>query len=425
MRHIVQKGTISANPELGFSVHVEVENLAPASHYFSRFHSGAATSPVGRTKTAPTRGADADAIRFAFASCQHYEYGFYNPHRDMAAQDLDAVLFLGDYIYEYHLQAPVRRHQLAQLITLDDYRHQHAQYRTDADLQACHTAHLWIVTFDDHEMENNWAGVFPEWKDPQPDFRARRSAALQAYYENMPPASFFSAHRGRHQHASQLPYGNLLQFTVLDTRQFRSRQPCGDDFKPTCGARLSPEATMMGDDQEKWFAQTLGESSARWNIIANQVMIAQLKMPSTGSTTLFNMDQWDGYPATRKRLTDFLAARRPNNPVFITGDFHQTWVGNLKENFDDPGSQTVATELVGTSITSGGDGSPLGPHAEQDLNANPHLIYNNDKRGYFLCEAKPGALTSRACIVSMNEASAARADTALHAPAFLVSATGK
>ena len=394
MHHILKKGAVAAVPELGHSIHVEVSGLKPGRHYFYRFHAGGATSMVGRTKTAPAPGADVDRLRFAFASCQHYEYGYYGAHRDMAAQDLDAVLFLGDYIYEYHLKTPVRRHQLTNVIALEDYRHQYAQYRTDPDLQACHGAHPWIVTLDDHEVENNWAGIYPEWKDPQPDFRARRAAGFQAYYENMPlRRSSLPVGDGMSLYRS-LPYGNLLNFTVVDTRQFRTRQPCGDDFKPTCDARLDPQATMMGSQQEAWFSQTLSNSRSKWNVVANQVMIAQLKMPNANGDILYNMDQWDGYPAARKRLTDFLVQRRPNNPVFVTGDFHQTWVGNLKENFDNPKSATVATELVGTSITSGGDGAVIGPHAEENREANEHLVYNNDKRGYFVCEVTDAAMTS-------------------------------
>ena len=394
MRHTVQKGTVAALPELGHSVHVEVNGLRPGARYFYRFHTAGATSPVGRTKTAPAAAAMSDNLRFAFASCQHYEYGFYGAHRDMAAQDLDAVLFLGDYIYEYHLKTPVRRHQLTDIISLEDYRHQHAQYRTDPDLQACHAAHPWIVTLDDHEVENNWAGIYPEWKDLQPDFRARRAAAFQAYYENMPlRRSSLPVGDGISLYRKQ-PYGKLLQFTVVDTRQFRTRQPCGDDFKPSCDARLSPEATMMGSKQETWFQRALTTSPAQWNVVANQVMIAELKMPNPDGQVRYNMDQWDGYPAARKRLTDFLAASKPSNPVFVTGDFHQTWVGDLKQDFNDPKSAIVASELVGTSITSGGDGMPVGPHAEKNRQANEHLLYNNDKRGYFLCEVTPKAMTS-------------------------------
>ena len=224
----------------------------------------------------------------------------------MAAQDLDAVLFLGDYIYEYHLDHnQVRKHDLAQVISLEDYRHQHAQYKTDADLQACHAAHPWIVTFDDHEVENNWAGMYPEWSHPQPDFRARRAAAFQAYYENMPLRRSSLPLGDGVSIYRRVPYGKLLQFTVLDTRQFRTRQPCGDDFKVSCDEQFRPDATMTGPAQEQWFETSLTTSGAQWNVVANQVMVAQLKMPSAGDKVLYNMDQWDGYPAARQRLTDF------------------------------------------------------------------------------------------------------------------------
>ncbi len=413
MTRVLQSGTVAAVPELGHSVHVEVEGLRPGRVYFYRFHAGSATSTIGKTKTAPAPGTLQDRTRFAFASCQHYEYGHFTAHRDMAAQDLDAVFFLGDYIYEYHLKHDqVRKHDLAELITLEDYRHQHAQYRTDPDLQANHAAHPWIVTFDDHEVENNWAGIYPEWSHPQPDFRARRSSAFQAYYENMPlRRSSLPLGDGISVYRN-LPYGRLMNFTVLDTRQFRTRQPCGDDFKPSCDERLKPEATMMGADQEQWFQKTLDKSTATWNVVANQVMIAQLRLSQDKAPAQYNMDQWDGYPAARKRLTDFLAERKPNNPVFITGDFHQTWVGDLKQDFDRPESATVASELVGTSITSGGNGTVAGPHAAEILQVNPHLAYNNAKRGYFLCEATPARMTSQLRVVdrvTVNDASVSNA----------------
>ena len=411
MRHVVQKGVVSAEPELGHSVHVEVDGLSPASTYFYRFHAGGATSAVGRTRTAPRLTDPQQRMRFAFASCQHYEYGYFNAHKDMAQQELDAVVFLGDYIYEYHLKSPVRRHDLDVLISLSDYRHQYAQYRTDPDLQACHAAHPWIVTLDDHEVENNWAGEYPQWRSPQPDFRARRSAAFQAYYENMPLRRSSLPVGDGMQIYRKLPYGKLAQFTVLDTRQFRTRQPCGDDFKPSCEARLAPEATMMGSQQETWLDRELRTSPATWNILANQVMVAQLKMPN-GSDIQYNMDQWDGYPAARKRLLDTLSTVVKKNPVLITGDFHQTWVGRIKRDFDDESSPVIASELVGTSITSGGDGVPSGPHAVENKAANSHLLYNNDKRGYFLCELTQDRMVSQLRTVAQVSQAGAATTTA-------------
>ncbi len=393
MRHIVRHGTTSALPKMGHSVHVEVAGLPAHRDFWYRFHTADATSPVGHTRTAPLPGAQVDRLRFAFASCQNYEHGYYHAHRDLAQQDLDAVLFMGDYIYEYRSKNRPRVHTLPALHTVDDYRTCYAQYHSDPDLQAVHAAHPWIVTFDDHEVENNWAGAIDQENDPAAAFLPRRAAAFKAYYENM-PLRRTQLPSGPDMHIYRtLQWGRLAQFTVVDTRQFRTDQPCNDNFKPVCPAVFDPAATMMGAQQEAWFENALATSPATWNVIANQVMVQRLKMERKGET-MYNMDQWDGYPAARKRLTDFLAARRPSNPVIVTGDTHETWVGDVAVDFADPTSAVVATELVGTSITSGGDGAVHAEFAVQELSKNPHIAYENDLRGYFVCEVTPEAMTS-------------------------------
>jgi alkaline phosphatase D len=332
MLHVVKSGQVAAVGELGHSVHVEVSGLQPEKEYFYRFHAGGATSPTGRTKTAPALNSMQDRARFAFISCQHYESGYYNVHRAIAEDDLDAVLFLGDYIYEHHTKNPVRRHRLNSPTTLDEYRRHHAQYKQDADLQACHAAHPWIATFDDHEVEDNWASTFPGHASTKgEDFLARRAAAFQSYYENMPLRIASLPQDGHIKIYRSLPYGQLARFTVVDTRQFRSKQPCEDGLK-ACDARMDSTQTMMGFEQEQWFADTMKATKARWNIVANQVMIAQMKhLPKDGTgEPMYNMDDWDGYVAARQRLMATLTDTRPSNPIFVTGDVHQTWVGNLK-----------------------------------------------------------------------------------------------
>ncbi len=393
MRRIVTSGIATATPELGHSVHVEVAGLAPQREYFYRFMTNDATSAVGRSRTAPAPGAKIDRLRFAVASCQNYEHGYYHAHRDIAQTDMDAVLFLGDYIYEYRSKDRPRVHTLPALQSLDDYRTCYAQYHADPDLQAAHAAHPWIVTFDDHEVEDNWAGAIDRDGSSPAAFLPRRAAAFQAFYENMPLRHTSVPTGPDRQSFRTVAYGQLALFTVIDTRQYRSDQPCGDNFKPSCDARLLESATMLGATQETWLANALATSTAQWNIVANQVMVQQLRQQRNGRETV-NMDQWDGYPAARTRLTEFLAARRPNNPVFVTGDTHQTWVGDVKVNFDDQKSRTVATELVGTSITSGGDGSMKNRFSDANLADNPHIVYNNDQRGYFLCDLTPRAMTS-------------------------------
>ncbi len=412
-RRIVQKGTASATPEMGHAVHVEVTGLPAHREFFYRFHTADATSPVGRSRAAPAATATVDRLRFAFASCQNYEHGYYHAHRDLAQQDVDAVLFLGDYIYEYRSKDRPRVHTLPKLETLDDYRTCYAQYHGDPDLQAAHAAHPWIVTFDDHEVENNWAGDIDQENDPPAAFLKRRAAAFQAYYENM-PLRRTSLPTGPDMTVYRtLTYGTLAQFTVVDTRQFRTDQPCGDNFKAPCTEQANPAATMMGSKQETWFQNAMAKSPAQWNIVANQVMVQQLK-EQRNNETVFNMDQWDGYPAARKRLTDFLAARKPSNPVIVTGDTHQTWVGDLKADFNDPHSATVGTELVGTSITSGGDGIAKTRFSDEELAANPHIVYNNDLRGYFLCEVNPSEMRSELRTVDKVTAMDGRVTAAAH-----------
>jgi alkaline phosphatase D len=399
MKQIVKTGRTAATPELGHSVHVEVSGLDPGSEYFYRFHVDDATSPVGHTKTAPAIHTSADRVRFAFASCQNYEQGYYVAHRDMAQADLDVVVFLGDYIYERHAKSGPnaasrpRRHALDSVMTLDQYRHHYAQYKSDVDLQACHHAHAWIVTPDDHEVENDWAGDH-SLTESQPSFLQRRIAAYQAYYENMPLRSLCVPHAGHMQLYRSIPYGELVQFTVLDTRQFRTRQPCND--KKTilnCQERFDPRATMMGAAQEEWFSKTLSASPAQWNIVANQVMISQLAEPVQHGLE-YGTDKWDGYVVARKRLTDYLGSAKPRKHVFVTGDIHQTWVCDLKADFERPESEIVASEIVGTSLSSKGDGSSHAENASQLLEANTHIHYESDHRGYFLCEVTPKRMNS-------------------------------
>lgn len=391
MRQIVKTGRAAATPELGHSVRVEVGGLEPGREYFYRFHLDDATSPIGRARTAPAIHSSADRVRFAFASCQNYEQGYYVAHHDMASADLDVVIFLGDYIYERHAKRAAnatpypRRHTLNSVMTLDQYRHHYAQYKSDPNLQACHHAHTWIVTPDDHEVENDWAGDHSITED-QASFLKRRIAAYQAYYENMPLRSLCAPHGEHMQLYRSIPYGELVQFTVLDTRQFRTPQPCNDNKTIlNCQERFDPRSTMMGAEQEAWFAKTLSTSPAQWNIVANQVMISQLAVPVPNGVE-FGTDKWDGYVAARKRLTDYLGSARPRNPVFVTGDIHKTWVCDLKANFDRPASEIVASEIVGTSISSKGDGTAHDANAPEILNANPHIHYENDYRGYFICE---------------------------------------
>jgi alkaline phosphatase D len=179
-------------------------------------------------------------------------------------------------------------------------------------------------------------------------------------------------------------YGSLASIFVLDTRQYRTNQPCGDGTKPLCEEALEPKATLMGDEQEKWLFTGLDRARGAWNLIPQQVMMAPFDS-GTPAESRYSMDQWSGYPAARDRVTKFLGERKPNNPVVLTGDIHSNWVNDLKTNFKDEKAPAVGTEFVGTSITSGGDGVDTGARMQGLLARNPHVKFQNSQRGYVSC----------------------------------------
>jgi alkaline phosphatase D len=389
---IVQKGSTSAPQELGYTVHAEVGGLAPGRDYWYRFHVAGETSAVGRTRTAPATGAALDRFFFAFVSCQNYEHGYFTAFRHIAEEHPELVVHLGDYIYERRFgNTPVREHEFGEVITLEQYRARYATYRLDGDLQAAHAACAWIVTPDDHEVQNNYADAVSETNAPREQFLLRRAAAYQAYYEFMPLRRASIPHGPGMQLYRRARFGDLLTFHVLDTRQFRSDQACGDGTKPRCAEALDTSRTMMGAAQEAWLAEGLRESRTRWNVLANQVMLAQVAGGPADAPT-YSMDQWSGYPVARQRLIDQLGALRSANPIVITGDIHSNWVADLKKDFDNPASATVGVEFVGTSITSGGDGSDTS--RASTFTRNPHIKFYNGRRGYVRATVTKGAWTS-------------------------------
>lgn len=391
----VARGVHSARPELGHSVHVEVQGLNPGRPYWYRFIASGETSPTGRTVTLPAPGTPADRLRFAFASCQNYENGYYTAYRHMADEDLDLVFHLGDYIYERRFgSADVRQHEAGEVHTLDEYRARYALYRADADLQAAHAACPWVVTADDHEVDNNWAATTPEDDQDPAEFLLRRAAAFQAFYEFMPLRSASVPTGSSMALNRRVRFGDLADFHVLDGRQYRTDQACGDGRKILCPEALDPDRTMLGTAQEAWLFDGLAASPSRWNILANQVMIARLEGVAPDGQPLVSMDRWDGYPAAQQRLLSFLDRTRPSNPVVITGDIHSNWAADLKRDFRDPASNTVGAELVGTSISSGGDGADVRDSTADTLGRNPHIHFFNGQRGYVRCEVTPERLAA-------------------------------
>jgi alkaline phosphatase D len=241
----------------------------------------------------------------------------------------------------------------------------------------------WLVTWDDHEVDNNYANDVPEDSQTRVAFMERRSNAYQAYYEHMPLRPSSIPKGSRLDLYRQLPFGKLAQFAVPDTRQYRTDQPCGDKTVAPCPGVFDPQATILGDAQEAWLKKTLSGSNARWNIIANQVLMARVDM-QPGSEEALSTDQWSGYEACRDRLMKFLAERKPSNPIVITGDIHSSWVSDLKVNWKDENSPVVGTEFTGTSISSAGDGVDERKETPDWYRENPHLKMYNGRRGYVM-----------------------------------------
>lgn len=392
MANVVQRGRTVAVAAWAHSVHVEIDGLDPDRWHWYRFRAGDEVSPIGRTRTLPRAGANVGRLRFAFCSCQHFEQGLFTAHRHMAGEELDLVFHLGDYIYEGPATpGRVRQHLGLEIVTLDDYRRRYAQYKIDPDLQAAHAAFPWIVTPDDHEVENNYAGDISVQNDPRDAFLVRRAAAYHAYYEHMPLRRTSMPQGPWLPIYRRVSYGALTSFFVLDERQYRTDQPCGDGTRAVCEAALDPRATLLGADQAQWLLEGLDRSRSRWNVLPQQVMLARVDQ-TPGPDVRFSMDQWPGYEAERARIMEFLHSRRPANPVVLTGDIHSNWVNDLRLDYADERSPVVGTEFVGTSISSGGDGGPLSARAKSILAENPFVKFHNTQRGYVSCEVTPKSM---------------------------------
>ena len=386
-RHVVRGGSVTADPRTAHSVHVEVDGLRPGTEYFYRFRVQGHISPTGRTTTTPARGLSQD-LTMCFASCAHFGEGFFTAYRRLAEDQPDLVLHLGDYQYEYAAKAAdVRAVVGPETRTLAGYRQRHAQYKTDPDLQLAHATAPWLVVWDDHETENNWADEAPE--APDPAFLDRRAAAFQAYYENMPLRRSARPQGIDMRLYRRFDWGDLATFHMLDTRQYRDDQACGDGTKIDCADRLDPTRTILGDRQEAWLLDGFRRSRARWDVLGQQVFFAQRDL-TAGPQQGFSMDGWDGYRANRDRIAAALGQVR--NGVVLTGDVHRHWAGEIKENADQPDSRGVGVELVATSVTSSGDGDE-GTNSTQ-LAENPHLKFYKNRRGYVRTKFTAGELRS-------------------------------
>ena len=393
LTRIARYGTTIAWPGLAHAVHVDVRGLLPDRWYYYQFSVGGVESPVGRTRTLPEPGKAVDEFRFAFVSCQNWQHGFYSAYRNLAREDLSLVIHLGDYIYESGSGPGPRQHNGPEVHSLSDYRNRYALYKTDSQLQAAHAAFPFFVVPDDHEVDNNYAGANAADGSGALQLLTRRANAYRAYYEHMPlRATSFPIGPSMRLYR-QLNVGDLLQLNALDTRQFRSDQPCGDGLQFPCAGQLESSQTMTGSVQEAWLLRQLDLSSARWNAIAQQTMFAQFDFLA-GQGQIFNMDQWDGYVAARRRITDFVQLRQPSNPIVLTGDIHSSWVHDLKADFDNPASATIGTEFVGTSVTSDFPAIAV-PLVEAARRDNPHTkFFDGLFRGYVRCTVRPEAWTT-------------------------------
>jgi alkaline phosphatase D len=404
---IVARGSALARPELAHAVHVEVTGLQPDRPYWYRFTIGRERSIAGRAWTLPLAHAANTRVRLGVCGCQNYEDGFFTAFRHLAEEDVDFVFHYGDYIYEGRdnpepmtadgrPRRRVREHEGQLLYSLDDYRRRYTQYKLDPDLQAAHAAAAWFPVFDDHEVENNWTGLIDQENDPPEIFALRRAQAFQAYYEHMPFRRASFPRPGAMQIHRRAKVGTLLDLHLLDTRQFRTDQPCGDGFKPYCPGWDDPAAQIMGLGQEAWLAAALHEKRARWNAIAQQVMVMPLdRRTHDEPAPIRNMDSWGAYNVPRERVLSRLAGL--GNAVVLTGDEHQNFAGELRTHGGQ--GEAVAVEFVGTSISSGGDGADKRAGNERIMAENPFLKFTNDRRGYLTCEVTPESWTTRYQVV--------------------------
>ncbi|MEO3796266.1 alkaline phosphatase D family protein [Nonomuraea sp. B10E15] len=398
-RRVVRSGVTVAAPEWGHSVHVELANLGSDRDYWYRFRVGPYVSPLGRARTAPHPLSYGGALAMAFVSCSQYEHGFFTAYRRLAEERPDVILHLGDYQYEYTKDTytipggNVRDHEGPETETLANYRQRHAQYKTDPDLQAAHAAAPWLVVWDDHEVDNNWADEVPEKpENPQPNFLSRREAAFRAYYENM-PLRRTSIPRGIDmQLYRRVRWGRMATFHMLDTRQYRDDQGCGDGYRD-CPASIDPARSITGAEQEAWLLDGFRHSRAQWDILGQQVFFAQ-RDNNDGPAKITSQDAWDGYVASRKRITQGWLDAKVRNPVVLTGDVHAHWASDLKLDYDDPTGPSVGSELVATSISTGGNGADSDPATHPFLKINPHLKFYNNQRGYVLTKVERDQMTA-------------------------------
>lgn len=384
-RLIARTGIEIACPEAAHSVHVELGGLRPGRTYWYRFHALGATSAVGRTKTVPV---DAARLKLAMTSCQHWELGWFGAYRDMIAATPDLIVQVGDYIYEqsYADQPKVRSFGAPDPTDLDGYRARYALYRSDPDLREAHRLFPWLVTWDDHEVLNDYAALANREGLPPETFAPRRAAAYQAYFEHMPIRPSLWRSKPTPRLFRGVDWGELASLSMLDTRQYRSSPACAAPQVARnvkldhCKERHVSDRSMLGAAQEAWLGRRLQRERRPWTLLAQGVFFAPLALDGTGETVW--SDQWDGYPAARNRLTERLGQPSVTNAVVLSGDIHSFWVNDLKHG---PASgQRVGTEIVTSALAA--QSPPSGRFGDVLAN-NPHILFSDVQHsGYVLME---------------------------------------
>ncbi|MDQ0383886.1 alkaline phosphatase/alkaline phosphatase D [Streptomyces sp. DSM 42143] len=388
---VLFRGTADAHAEYNHSVHVDVKGLTPGTVYYYRFRTGAWISPTGRTRTAPPADDETASLKLGAVACQAYQDGYYTVLRHLAQDDVDVVFHLGDYLYEYAVNSAGGERRYTDIVlpdvfnretmTLADYRLRYSLYKSDEDLKAAHAAHPFVVAWDDHETENNYADDIPENAVPPEEFLLRRAAAYRAYWENQPLRAAQLPQGPDARLYRRLHWGTLAQFDILDTRQYRSDQAYDDRPHPPGPESDDPARTMTGTAQEQWLLDGWLSSTALWNVMPQQVCFSQRKFDVTADAPL-SMDAWDGYRASRARVVAGAQATGVENWLILTGDVHVGYALDVKEDFDDPESATVGTEVTCTSVASGRDGVEQPANWDLYMRANPHMKFYNGKRGY-------------------------------------------
>ena len=402
LTNIVSKGTVAAAPQRDFTVKVDAANLKAGATYFYAFDVGGEQSPIGRTKLLPDRGAQ--RLRLGQVSCSNYPTGYFNVYRRLAnRQDLDAVVHLGDYIYEFangrYSDPSLGRATMqpgTEVVTLQDYRSRYAFYRTDADLQAVHRQHPFIVVWDDHELANDaWSGGAGNHNATQGEWRVRQRAAYQAYLEWMPIRETASDEIRLYRRFS---FGGLADLVMLDTRSGKDRQAASNDLATI----TDPKRSLLGAAQESWLSETLRASQAagtRWRILGQQILFSPLTVPGMN---VLRTDVWDGYPAARERIFDMIDNGRITDLAVLTGDIHSSWALDVARNpwqeyEPKTGSGSRAVEIVTPAVSS----PPMfSTPAQREIATmlRPiarHLTFlEGDSRGYVLLDVTPKTLVA-------------------------------